>query len=84
MIKSFEELGDILAEFENRLSYLENSANNTQVGDIEERLLKFEATERQPTGKQIIDDNHKTRVLVNDLMNRMNKHMDVKESYIIE
>jgi len=25
MIKSFEELGEILAEFENRLSYLENS-----------------------------------------------------------
>ena len=30
MIKTFEELGDILAEFENRLSLIENSMPNVQ------------------------------------------------------
>ena len=29
MIKSFEELGEVLAEFENRISYLEMSANSS-------------------------------------------------------
>ena len=34
-----------------------------------------EIKEAQPSPKQLRDDFHKTQVLVNDLMNRMNTHI---------
>ena len=81
MIKSWEELGDHLAEIENRLSYLENSANNTQVGDIEERLSKIESLlESQP---QRTDNKGETtkqiRAMVLYLQRKLNQHMDKKK-----
>jgi len=42
MITSWEELGEALAEIENRLSYLEMNQNNTQVSNLEERILNLE------------------------------------------
>ena len=37
--------------------------------------------ERQPSSKEVRDDLHKTRVLINDLMSRVNKHIDASQRY---
>jgi len=40
---------------------------------------KAQVIERQPAPKEVRDDLHKTRVLINDLMSRVNKHIDVSK-----
>jgi len=47
MIKSFEELGEILAEFENRISLLENSMPNPQELDQPEKPPEPQWTQEQ-------------------------------------
>ena len=68
MITNWEQLGEVLSEFENRLSYLEMSQ---PVRELEERELP----QVQPTPKELRESQHRTQVLVSDLMNRVNGHI---------
>ena len=44
MIKSWEELGEVLSEFESRLGVLELSDNGALVHSLEERIKELEKT----------------------------------------
>ena len=55
LIKQYPELGDILAEIENRLNFLENSTNHTKVTDLEKCLITLEKSpEEVPPDKTYI------------------------------
>lgn len=75
MIKSWEELSDELAEMKIDIYTLQNSLHSHN-GDRQE---PEPILEREPTSRELQNIVHKTQVLVNDLMDRINKHIDASK-----
>jgi len=44
--------------------------------DLEPKVVNELSVEKQPSNKEVLDSLHKTQVLINDLQNRLNTHVD--------
>ena len=75
------QIGDIIAEFENRVSYLEQSSVGTLVYELEERLKAIEEkinliTNDKSWSNQQWDAVQQAQVKVMHLENKLNEHLD--------
>lgn len=71
LIQECPEFGDIMADFENRISFLENSQSHCYRSEKEQPTPDV-----QPANKEVLSKLHKVEVLINDLRNILNKHID--------
>lgn len=78
MITSFEELGEVLAEFENRLSYLENSQTSLREPKVAEPQQVEHIVRHSDMSKQDFDELRRLKREVEYLKGKK------KETYTIE
>ena len=69
MIKSWEDLGDALANFENRISCLENTMP----------FYSFEKPEGKSQQRIIYELRQSDRALILHLQNKLNEHIDASK-----
>lgn len=80
LVNQFPELGELLAEFENRIACLENSQpTRVDEGGHPNWEEIANTTPDEPTNQEILDKLHRVEVLKNDLENRLNNHIDASK-----
>ena len=78
LIRAYPELGEVLANTENRLSYLENSQPTLYYIKEDIKTLQ-DKLGPQPTLKEVLDKLHRQEVLIRDLQNRLMEHISVSK-----